>query len=145
MLIVLSIVDENDTQRALDDSGSLRLIEGDKIIVEGEGFDPDTEVGVWLFSEPRQLGVVTTDSAGKVAGLFTQPADTPTGEHRLVVSGVLPDGKSAVLAVSVAVGRESSGSAVARTAILVPLLLAVLVGLFLPTVLRRRRRVGPSD
>lgn len=65
---------------------------GGAVSFEATGFAPDSEVTVELRSDPVTLGTVLADAAGNVAGTMTIPADTPAGEHTLVLSGTGADG-----------------------------------------------------
>ena len=72
--------------------------------VSGEGFQPDTRVDVWLFSDPSLLGSVTVTGDGTFSGEFSiDPSFVPPGEHTLQLQGVGTDGfiKAANLGVLV--------------------------------------------
>jgi hypothetical protein len=125
---------------SLDDDGNLRLSDGDQIVVEATGFISGEKIGVWLFSAPNQLGSLTADATGKISGRFALPTDVESGDHRLVLEGVNSDGSPVILGLGIAVGEIESSSVLARLLIAIPVALAIIIGLVIPTTLRRRRR-----
>ncbi len=130
-----------DGQRvALNDEGNLVLNEGDKIVVEASGVEPDEDVAVWMFSTPTKLGVIAADARGKIAGTFNLPNGIETGEHRVVLSATSRNGTDVVLGIGLSYGAVNSGSTLTRVLIAIPIALAVLFGFFLPAVSRRRRK-----
>lgn len=132
-----------DGQRvALNTEGNLVLNEGDKIVVEASGVEPDEDVAVWMFSTPTKLGVITADASGKIAGTFNLPNGIESGEHRVVLSGTNRNGTDVVLGIGLSYGAVNSGSTLTRVLIAIPIALAILFGLFLPAVSRRRKAVG---
>jgi len=131
----------SDGQRvALNPEGNLVVNEGDKLVVDAAGYAPDADVSVWLYSSPTRLGVIVADSDGKVSGSFDLPSDLEVGDHRLVLSGENPNGVKALLGLGLSYGTVESGSSITRVLIAIPIALAVLFGLFLPAVTRRRRK-----
>ena len=132
-----------DGQRvALNTEGNLVLNEGDKIVVEASGVEPDEDVAVWMFSTPTKLGVIAADASGKIAGTFNLPNGIESGEHRVVLSGTNRNGTDVVLGIGLSYGAVNSGSTLTRVLIAIPIALASLFGLFLPAVSRRRKAVG---
>jgi hypothetical protein len=130
-----------DGQRvALNDEGNLVLNEGDKIVVVASGVAPDEDVAVWMFSTPTKLGVIAADASGKIAGTFNLPNGIESGEHRVVLSGTNRNGTNVVLGIGLSYGAVNSGSTLTRVLIAIPIALAILFGLFLPAVSRRRRK-----
>jgi DNA-binding beta-propeller fold protein YncE len=130
-----------DGQRvALNAEGNLVVNEGDKLVVSATGFSPGADVSVWLYSSPTRLGVVAADVEGKVSGSFDLPSGLEVGDHRLVLSGENQDGVNALLGLGLSYGAVDSGSSITRVLIAIPIALAVLFGLFLPAVTRRRKK-----
>ncbi len=125
---------------SLDADGNLRLSDGDQIVVEATGYVSGEEIGVWLFSTPTQLGLLPVDVTGKISGRFALPANVESGDHRLVLEGVNSDGAPVILGLGIAIGEIESSSTVARLLIAIPVALAIIFGLVIPTTLRRRRR-----
>jgi hypothetical protein len=65
----------------------------------------------------------------------------PEGNHRFVVDGQSAAGGEALVTLGVIVGYESAGlSMMGKLLITLPIALAILAGLIIPTTLRRRRR-----
>ena len=87
----------------LDTSGKLTLTKGGVVVLSGSGFAPNTEVVIWLFSEPKRLGVITTDENGSFSGEVSVPSGIPVGEHTVQLNGETHDGKSRSVAVGVEV------------------------------------------
>ena len=124
---------------ALDADGNLQLNQGDSVVVEGNGFEADSAVDVWLFSTPTRLGDLVTTSSGTLSGSFAVPATIEAGSHRLVLEGTTSDGKEAVIGVGLYLGEYATEGGINRWLIIVPLVLATTLGLVIPTTVRRRR------
>ena len=92
-----------------------------------------------MFSTPRLLGTVTADSSGRFSTNFELPAGIESGAHRLVLKGNTNTGQDIVLSLGINFGTATSASNVTRWLIIVPVSIAVLIGLLIPTALRRRR------
>ena len=125
---------------ALNAEGNLVVNEGDQLVVSASGFAPGQEVDVWLYSTPTRLGLVTADGDGKVSGTFNLPGGLEVGDHRLVLTGVNPDGAEVLVGIGLSYGTIESGSTLARVLIAIPIALAILFGFFLPAVTRRRKQ-----
>lgn len=124
----------------LDADGNLRLNSEDLISLEATGFEPGEEVEAWMFSTPLQLGSITVNDAGKILGTFTLPKDVDSGSHRFVLKTANADGQDFVIGVGIAVGAIEKGSVVTRLLIAIPIALAIVAGLVIPTTVRRKRR-----
>jgi hypothetical protein len=125
----------------LDSEGHLRLTGGDSVSVEGAGFAADQDVEVWMFSTPQLLGTVKADSNGRVVENIKLPSMLEEGNHRFVVDGTSATGADALVTLGVIVGYESSGlSTTGKLLIALPIGLAIIVGLVIPTTLRRRKK-----
>ncbi|MFZ4112381.1 MAG: hypothetical protein ACOYKG_04295, partial [Ilumatobacteraceae bacterium] len=130
-----------DGQRvSLNEEGNLVLDEDDKIVVEASGIEPNEDVEVWMFSTPTKLGVIAADANGEIAGTFNLPTGIESGDHRVVLSGTNPEGTDVVIGIGISYGAVDSGSSITRVLIAIPIALAVLFGLFLPAVTRRRKK-----
>lgn len=127
----------------LDEEGNLRVVEGDYVEMEISGLLPDADVEAWMFSTPTQLGTTQADANGVANGKYVVPTDVEAGEHRFAVTSQLPNSDSATLAVGIVLGEMTKTSTLTRVLIAIPLLLAVIFGLLIPTTIRRRRtRLG---
>ena len=133
-------IDSTGARVALNQDGNLALQEGETVVVEGSGYEEGSLVEVWLHSTPVQLGTVTVDSTGATKGTFVIPSGVGTGDHRVLVSGATPEGKSAVLAVGLRIGSWGKESNVSRWIILSTIAVAITLGLVIPTTTRRRRK-----
>jgi alpha-tubulin suppressor-like RCC1 family protein len=71
---------------SVDGTPVLVLRTGANIIVEGQGFDPETAVYVWLFSEPTLLGGAKVGEQGSFISVLSL-GDTAAGEHTVQVNG----------------------------------------------------------
>lgn len=123
----------------LDADGMLRLAESDRIVVEAQGYMADASVEVWIYSTPKRLGELTVNSTGTIEGSFVVPPGIESGDHRVVIDGQNGRGQDVVLGIGIAIGSVEPTSLVARLLIIIPVSVAVLVALIIPTRLRRRR------
>jgi hypothetical protein len=80
----------------------LTLEENGQANTRGVGFEPGSQVDVWLFSEPRYLGALTVNADGTFEG-NVDLGDINPGEHTLQVNGTSQTGsqRSANLGVIV--------------------------------------------
>jgi len=125
---------------SLDSDGNLRLDEEDQLVVDASGYVAGQEVSVWMYSSPSRLGVVTADASGNITGTFDIPAGIDSGDHRVVLDGANENGQPVIISLGIAVGNIDSSSLMSRLLIIIPVLLAIFVGLFIPAVSRRRKR-----
>lgn len=95
---------------------------------------------VWMYSTPTKLGILTADASGKIRGRFALPPDVESGDHRLVLEGLNADGVPVVLGIGIAYGELETSSTLSRVLIAIPVALAIMFGLVIPTTLKRRRR-----
>ena len=133
----------NGERIALDADGNLRLETGDSIVVEGDGFAPEAEVEVWMFSTPTLLGILTADSRGTVEGRFVLPVTFESGDHRLVLSGATSDEIPVVLSLGLKVGAIPT-TLWSGIPIWIPVSIAILLAVLIPTRYSRRRQDSTS-
>lgn len=83
--------------------GSLVVQPGHALAISGQGFEANTEVTIWLFSEPKKLASLPVDGNGNISADVAIANGIPVGKHTLQVSGFHPDGttRSVSLAVEV--------------------------------------------
>ena len=136
----LSGLDDQGATRALDADGNLRLAAGDVVKINVGGFEPGSDVDVWLFSTPYHLGTAVVGPDGHVSGSFTIPKDIEDGAHRIAITTRLTNGKEATFTLGVAIGEIAKTSTLTRILIAIPITLAIGFGLILPTQYRRRRK-----
>lgn len=100
-----------------DSNGSLILTPGSKYSFTAEGFAPDSEIVIWLFSTPKKLGTAQTNSQGEALAEIIGALNLEPGQHTLQVSGTHPDGSTRALMISVTVPENeiAQASAVAST------------------------------
>ena len=136
--MTVSVVDENGDQVALDTDGNLRVTETDSLVVDATGFEPEQDIEAWLFSTPTNIGQITSDTTGSAKGTFAVPANLEEGEHRLVLKSATDEGEETVIALGIVAGAENTGSSGTSIAVAIVIGLALLVGLLIPVVIRRR-------
>ena len=122
----------------LDNDGNIRLETGDQLLTEVSGFNPDSDVDVWIFSEPTKLGSAKVASTGKATSALTLPTSIKPGQHGVVVSGVNPLGEKAEFSVGIIIGSDGGVGTIGKILIAVPVLLAGFAALTIPA--RRKRR-----
>jgi len=122
-------------------NGESRFIvrRNDVVRVIVSGFKPGTDVNVAVFSDPTALGTITADASGAGRQQWKIPATLAPGDHTLVASGDLPEVEDTVFGLRVIIDKKSlvarlSSSNTVRALLVV----AVLVGLFIPATRRRR-------
>jgi outer membrane protein OmpA-like peptidoglycan-associated protein len=91
------------TTLPLAPDGSLLLNQSGQAAVGGTGFQPQSEVGVYMFSTPYFLGTTTVTSDGKFAADFPLPPGIDAGKHTVQATGYSLDGAVRVLNVAVTV------------------------------------------
>lgn len=124
----------------LDSDGNMRVVGSDSVAVDGFGFKPNSDVEVWMFSTPRLLATIETDSSGRIADNIVLPGVLEVGDHRFVLNGQTQSGDDATVGLGLIVGYEGEGlSTTGKLLIALPISLAVLAGLIIPTAIRRRR------
>ncbi len=105
---------------------------GSSVDVAASGFQPNSDVDILFRSTPTLLASVTADAGGDVAATVTIPSDA-SGEHRIELVGVAPDGSARTVSATVTVsadGSTSSGSLPSTGNSTVPIVyIAILVAL----------------
>lgn len=129
-------------------SGAGTVTAGVPVTITGDGFAPNANIVVGIYSTPSQLDAFTATSTGSFTRSVTIPSDL-TGSHTLVAEGNGPGGAARVLSTPVSVlAAGSSASALAFTgfntalfALLgIALLVAGLAVVRTAAVARRRAR-----
>jgi hypothetical protein len=123
----------------LDDDGLLRLGTQDQVVVEAAGYVPGNVVDVWMYSTPTRLGQLSVDATGAISGSFELPETLTAGDHRVVLDGQNNRGQDVVLGIGVSIGTVDQSSLASRLLIIIPVSLAILAAMIIPTTLRRRR------
>jgi hypothetical protein len=138
MVVRIWAVAADGSKLSLDADGRLRVKAGDSVTVDATGFSFNTRVEVRLYSDPVLLGRTDVDDKGVMNASYEIPEGIPSGNHNVVLAGER-DGSPVTMALSVALGEQSSGNALAVVFIGV-LVAAGVTALMLPAFLRRRRK-----
>jgi outer membrane protein OmpA-like peptidoglycan-associated protein len=91
------------TTLPLAPDGSLLLNQSGQAALGGTGFQPQSQVGVYMYSTPYFLGTTTVSSDGKFAADFPLPPGIDAGKHTVQATGYSIDGAVRVLNVAVTV------------------------------------------
>ena len=138
--VTFSGISANGDIIPLDSDGNMRVVGDDIVAIDGSGFAPNSEIEVWMFSTPRMLTKISSDSAGRVTENVTLPGVLEEGDHRFVLNGQAANGDDALVGLGLIVGYEGEGlSTTGKFLIALPIALAILMGLIIPTAIRRRR------
>jgi len=129
----------------LDENGLLRLASQDQIVVEAQGYEPGNIVDVWMYSTPTRLGQLTVNASGAITGTFALPDSLSLGDHAVVLDGQNNQGQDVILGIGVSVGEIDQSSLMSRLLIIVPVSMAILAALIIPTTLRRRRQESVTN
>jgi len=136
----LSSVDANGRTLALDANGDVTLEPGSRIAIKVAGFEPGTEMEMWMFSTPVLIGTETVGPSGTLDTVLQIPEDVPTGAHRIAITTKSKGEDAVTFTLGVTVRKFSKESNIATWLITLPILFAVGAALFLPPALRRRRK-----
>ncbi len=118
---------------------------GEQVTVSGSGFAPNVDLGITLRSDPVRLGVTRSDASGAYEATVSIPPETESGDHRIVIRGPSPTGKTHESSVAIAVDpAERAGTSTGPWAVAVALLAGSLV-LTAGVVQRRRNERITSD
>ena len=135
----LSKTNANGVTAPLDNDGNLRLVSGDIMKINLGGFKPNSNVTIWFFSTPIKLGTAKVKPDGTVSAVVRVPNEIDDGPHRVAVVAEMTNGKPATFTLGVVVGKFKTTTTLTRVLIVVPIVLAILLGVLLPNRLRRRR------
>lgn len=94
----------------LTPDGALILEADRRAAVEGTGFQPNSDVELFLFSDPRYVGKVHTDAVGSFKDTVPLPADIPAGRHTLQSNGFDLDGQVRSVSLGVQLNPVSTSS-----------------------------------
>jgi hypothetical protein len=87
-VLAVQATDEDGNPTPLDPADPvLRLSPSGIIRANGEGFDPGSLVGVWMFSQPILLGHLPVDADGRFEGQFPVPPEIGLGRHTVQLTG----------------------------------------------------------
>ena len=120
--------------------GVLELAREDMFRLDAKGFAPGTQVTVWMFSQPQRLTKLTVGADGLVRTALRVPKSLKDGLHHVVLVGVDQAKKEAKFEFGLDVGVPAKQWWVSRVLLVIPISIAVFIGLWLPTSVRRRRK-----
>jgi hypothetical protein len=93
-----------DAARISDGSGTaVRAVRGRYVEVTGNSFAPNTQVDVWIYSDPTLLGSATTDASGSFTKTFDIPVSIELGDHTLTLNGFDAQGAAVTASVGIVV------------------------------------------
>jgi uncharacterized membrane protein len=136
-------VDAKGNTVALDNDGNVVLEPGARVALKIAGFEPGTEVEMWMFSTPIRIGTATVGESGTLDTVVVIPEDVPTGAHRVVITTKSEGEDEVTFTLGVTVRNYTKESNVATWLIAVPIIFAVGAALFLPPAFRRRKVTTP--
>jgi len=119
--------------------GVLELAREDMFRLDAKGFAAGSEVTVWMFSQPQRLAKLTVGADGLVRTSLRVPKSLKDGLHHVVLVGVDQAKKEAKFEFGLDVGVPADQWWVSRVLLVIPISIAVFIGLWLPTSVRRRR------
>jgi hypothetical protein len=120
--------------------GVSELAREDMFRLDAKGFAPGTQVTVWMFSQPQRLTKLTVGADGLVRTALRVPKSLKDGLHHVVLVGVDQNKKEAKFEFGLNVGVPAKQWWVSRVLLVIPISIAVFIGLWLPTSVRRRRK-----
>ena len=91
---------------------TLTIVRGSEIKISAEGFLPNSEVSVYVFSTPVLLGTVKTDAQGKYTSTLASPTGLDIGTHTIQLVGFLKDSSAAKISVPMVVVQPSVGTTI---------------------------------
>jgi hypothetical protein len=123
-------------------SASITATAGSSVTVTGSGFAAETDVEVWLHSDPVLLGTVRSDASGAFTATFALPATASRGDHLVVLNGTDVNGAAISRALAILIQDDlaftgSSGSVAARATVATTM---ILVGLAAVVIAGAKRR-----
>jgi hypothetical protein len=124
----------------LSTDGTLEVRRGDMFRLDAQGFAPNSSVDIWMFSKTIYLGKIEVSANGLVKSTFKVPKSVEDGLHHLVMVGVDAAKKEAKFEVGMNVGVPPKQWWYSRILLTIPISLAVIAGIWLPTTASRRRR-----
>ena len=138
--VTLAGVKADGTIIPLSSDGLLEVQRGDTFRLDATGFAPGSEVDIWMFSKSMLMANIKVGADGLVKSSLTVPKSMANGLHHLVMVGVDKAKAEAKFEVGLNVGVPAKQWWASRVLIVVPIAIAVFIGLWLPTTVRRRKR-----
>lgn len=95
----VDVVDKSGKIATLASGRRLVLSDGATVRLSGGGLEGVTEAQVWVLSTPRLLTKIPVKNDGTFSAQIIVPSDLEPGEHTVLISATLPDGR--VVAVNI--------------------------------------------
>ncbi|MFZ9913190.1 MAG: beta strand repeat-containing protein [Ilumatobacteraceae bacterium] len=112
----VSATDDAGVLARVNTRGAIVVEHENFITVTGDGFKPGSDAVVWLFSEPRRLGVVRVDGDGLFEESLQIGSDVPVGGHTTQINGITANNEVRSLNLAVEVTNRTSEPAPASVA-----------------------------
>jgi hypothetical protein len=96
-------VTTNSTPSNTNSDSTIEVAPLQAVDVATSGFQPDSDVEIWLHSEPMLLARAKADATGALRTTVQIPAQAPAGDHRLVITGRSTQGETISVAMAVRV------------------------------------------
>lgn len=113
--LAMSAVNSDGNLAEVNAKGAVQVAPGQSLAVTGSGFKPKSKVAVWMFSDPRNFGFVTTDANGSFAAEVPMPDNLVPGDHTAQVNGQRTNGEMRSLNLGVEVALEEVPTAVGKS------------------------------
>lgn len=110
----------------LDGNGNVVFTVSKFVSVSGAGFKANTDVRVYMFSDPVLLGTLVTAGDGTFAGSLPVPESITPGDHTVQANGFRPDGS--VRSVSLGVRVTSASVTFSGTGYNGPIVMSMIPG-----------------
>ena len=140
--VTLAGVNPDGSIIPLTTDGLLEVRRGDMFRMDATGFAPGSTVDIWMFSKSYHLIQMKVGSDGLVRSTLKVPKSVENGLHHLVMVGVDKADAEAKFEVGMNVGVPPQQWWFARYVIIIPIAIALVLALWLPTTVRRRRRTN---
>jgi hypothetical protein len=141
--ITLKASNDNGEESNLTSDGKLILSTSNLATFSGTGFAANSNVVIWLFSDPSELGTVITDSNGSFEGSLPLPSQISVGEHTVQLNGTTGSGESRSVAVGVVVADDAEQAGSSPPFIL--WIFGIALGVFIFWIILLRRRKSEED
>ena len=142
--VTLAGVNPDGSIIPLTQDGLLEVKRGDMFRLDAQGFAPGSTVDIWMFSKAIHMSEIEVGPNGLVRSTLKVPESVENGLHHLVMVGVDRAEAEAKFEVGMNVGVPQERWWLSRVLIVIPITLAVLFALWLPTTASRRRRLRRS-
>ena len=106
--LTVAATDTGGTPLPLAPDGTLLVPADGGVPMSGSGFSGGSEVGLFLFSDPIDLGTVTANASGTATATAQIPSTVPAGSHTLQIAGTNSAGKTINLSMGITVTTQAT-------------------------------------